>query len=163
MPTHFKFFRPGTLVDGDLELVLVKTTPADPVKGYSPGYAFKMRHPGGVRTMGLIRLRIDSAAKLRYPGHIGYEVRKRYRGHRYAARAACLILQLASKHGLTTVWLTVDPKNIASQKTCDIIGARYVETVRLPKTHEMYTQGARYRRRYRLETGGMHGPRQTAS
>jgi RimJ/RimL family protein N-acetyltransferase len=53
-------------------------------------------------------------------------------------------------HGLTAVWLTVDPQNIASQKTCGIIGARYVETVRIPKDHEMYRGGARYRRRCRL-------------
>ena len=35
----------------------------------------------------------------------------------------------------------------------DASGARYVETVRLPKDHEMYAQGARYRRRYRVDLG----------
>ena len=46
--------------------------------------------------------------------------------------------------------LTVDPKNIPSQKTCLAIGAKYVETVRIPRDHETYAEGARYRRRYRL-------------
>ena len=94
---------------------------------------------------------IGTTVKLRYAGHIGYEVLKEYRGHRYAARSCRLILPLASAHGLKAVWLTVDPKNIPSQKTCGIIRAAYVETVRIPKEQEMYQQGARYRRRYRLD------------
>ena len=101
--------------------------------------------------MGTIALRIGSARALRYPGHIGYNVKPRFRGHRYAARSCRLLLALARAHGLKAVWLTVDPKNIASQKTCEILGARWVETVRIPKGHEMYAQGARYRRRYRVD------------
>ena len=147
----FAFLNPGRLIDGDLELILVEKTPADPVKGYVPGYEFEMRHPGMPAILGVIRLRIGSAAKLRYPGHIGYEVNEKFRGHRYAARSCQLIAPFAQAHGLRTVWLTVDPKNIPSQRTCAIIGAKYVETVRIPKDHEMYAHGARYRRRYRLD------------
>jgi predicted acetyltransferase len=148
----FKFLQPGRLVDGDLELALVKTTPADPVKGYVPAYEFEMRRTGTTTAMGLIRLRIASAARLRCPGHIGYEVKKRFRGRRYAARSCRLILPLARAHGLKAVWLTVDPKNIPSQRTCEIIGAKHLETIRIPRDHEMYARGARYRRRYRLST-----------
>ncbi len=151
MKAPFKFIRPGKLHDGDLALVLVKTAPPDPVKGYSPGYEFEMRRPGRTQAMGSIRLRIDSARRLRFPGHIGYEVKKAFRGRRYAARSCRLLLPLARAHGLRAVWLTVDPKNIPSLKTCAIIGAKYVETVRIPKAHEMYAQGARFRRRYRLD------------
>jgi predicted acetyltransferase len=147
----FSFLRPGRLVDGDLELVLVHTVPADPVKRYVPGYEFEMRRPGKAVGMGLLRLRIGSALRLRYPGHIGYEVKRRFRGHRYAARSCRLVLSLARAHGLKALWLTVDPKNIASQRTCEILGAQWVETVRIPKTHEMYTKGARHRRRYRVD------------
>lgn len=150
----FSFLRPGRLIDGDLELVLVKKKPADPVKGYSPAYEFEMRHAKELTAMGTIRLRIDSALKLRYPGHIGYEVKKEFRGHRYAARSCKLIAPFARAHGLRAVWLTVDPKNVPSQRTCDIIGAKYVETVRIPTNHEMYAQGARFRRRYRLDVSG---------
>lgn len=138
------------LIDHELELVLVKTTPANPMKGYVPQYEFEMRQFGKTLKIGSIRLRIGSVAKLRYSGHIGYVVDKQFRGHRYAARSSQLILPIASAHGLKAVWLTVDPQNIPSQKTCEIIGAKYVETVRIPKNHEMYAQGARYRRRYRL-------------
>lgn len=152
MKKYFKFIRPGKLIDDDLELVLKSTTPADKAKGYSPAYEFEMRHPGKPQCMGVIRLRVDTAATLCYPGHIGYEVNKQFRGHRYAARSCQLLLALAYSHGLKYVWLTVDPKNIPSQKTCDIIGANYIKTVRLPSNHEMYEQGARYRRRYKLKT-----------
>jgi predicted acetyltransferase len=147
----FKFLRPGRLVDGDLELVLVKTTPADPVKRYDPGYEFQMRHPGGRQSMGFIRLRIGSAAAMRCCGHIGYEVKSRFRGHRYAARSCRLLEPLARAHGLKALWLTVDPRNIPSQRTCEIIGAQRVETIQIPKTHEMYAHGARHRRRYRVD------------
>ena len=149
--TPFKFLRPGRLMDGDLKLSLVRRVPADPVKRHVPGYEFEMRYPGKAVAMGSIRLRIGSALRVRYVGHIGYDVKRRFRGHRYAARSCRLLLPLARAHGLKAVWLTVDPKNIASQRTCEIIGAQCVGTVRIPKTHPMYAQGARYRRRYRVD------------
>ena len=146
----FRFKAPGRLVDGDLELVLTGRQPADPIKRRVPGYEFEMRRIGTTTRLGLIRLRIGSARALRYPGHIGYEVDEPHRGHRYAARSCRLLQPFALAHGLTAVWLTVDPENIASQQTCKLIGARYVETVRIPRDHEMYRSGARYRRRYCL-------------
>ena len=151
MKNKFIFINPGRLIDGDLELVLTKKTPADPVKRYVPSYAFEMRRLDKPAAIGTICLRIGSAVKLRYPGHIGYEVKKKFRGHRFAARSCRLTLPLARAHGLSAVWLTVDPKNVPSQRTCEIIGAKYVETVRIPKDHEMYAQGARFRRRYSLD------------
>jgi len=151
MKPSFKFLRPGRLVDGDLELVLVRMVPANPIKRYDPSYEFEMRHTRRKVVMGSIRLRIGSAHSLRYPGHIGYEVKRRFRGCRYAARSCRLLLPLACAHGLKALWLTVDPSNVPSQRTCEIFGARYVDTVRIPRQHEMYAQGARYRRRYRVD------------
>jgi predicted acetyltransferase len=148
---NFKFREPGRLVDGDLELVLTGRHPANPIKKYVPWYEFEMRRAGTAERLGLIRLRVGPARVLRFPGHIGYEVDQQYRGHRYAARSCRLLLPFAMAHGLSAVWLTVDPRNRASQRTCEIVGARYIETVRIPKDHEMYRQGARYRRRYRLD------------
>lgn len=147
---RFRFLEPGTLRDGDLELVLTRAVPANPLKRYVPEYWFEMRHPGNTTALGLIRLRIGSTRRLRYAGHLGYEVKPRFRGHRYAGRSCRLLLPLARAHGLGAVWLTVDPTNLASQRTCERIGATFIETVRIPKSHEMYALGARYRRRYRL-------------
>ena len=137
-------------MDGDLELVLTRKIPANPVKRYCPSYHFEMRHLGRKTVLGSIRLRVGSTLTLRYAGHIGYGVHRRYRGHRYAARSCRLLLPLARAHGLTAVWLTTDPKNIPTQKSCEIAGAKYVDTVRLPKTNEQYAQGDRYKRRYRV-------------
>jgi predicted acetyltransferase len=151
MEKKFKFIDPGKLIDGDLELVLTKKVPADQVKKYVPGYEFEIRRTGDSTAMGTIRLRIGSALKLRYAGHIGYEVKEEFRGHRYAARSCSMILPLARRHGLGAVWLTVDPKNIPSRKTCELIGAKYIKAIRLPKDHEMYSQHSKFRRRYRLD------------
>jgi predicted acetyltransferase len=151
MKRIFSFINPGRFVDGELDFILVKKMPSDPGKGHVPVYEFEMRQAGKVGAMRTIRLRIGSAVKLRCPGHIGYEVKERFRGHRYAARSCRLIFSLARAHGLKAVWLTVDPKNIASQRTCEIIGAKHVETIRIPKSHEMYARGARFRRRYRVD------------
>src|SRR5438094_401170 len=105
MKTAFRFLRPGRLVEGDLELVLVRRMPAKRVIGHVPAYEFELRHPSHTGKMGSIRLRIGSASALRCPGHIGYEVKPRYRGHRYAARSCRLLLPLARAHGLKAVWL----------------------------------------------------------
>lgn len=149
--TPLRFKAPGRLVDGDLELALIGRHPADPVKKHVPWYEFEMRRTGASIRVGLIRLRVGSARALCCAGQIGYEVDEPHRGHRYAARSCRLLLPLAAAHGMAAVWLTVDPTNFASQRTCELIDARYVETVRIPRNHEMYRQGARYRRRYRLD------------
>ena len=75
MKDEFTFLNPGKLIDGDLELVLVRTMQADPAKGYVP-QDFEMRHPGNMTSMGSIRLRIgpESNINLHYGGNIGYEV-----------------------------------------------------------------------------------------
>ncbi|MDP6635787.1 MAG: GNAT family N-acetyltransferase [Phycisphaerae bacterium] len=150
MSETFTFRKPGRLVDGDLSLVLTKKSPADPAKGHVPAYVFTMRQVGTRRRMGRISFRVGSARKLRYPGHIGYGVLKRYRGHRYAARACKLLFDLAADHGLKALWITCKPDNKASRRTLEVIGGRYVETVRIPKPHEMYRRDYRYVRRYRI-------------
>lgn len=147
----FRFQKPGLLRDGDLLLRLHKKTPAAPVKKYVPAYEFHMFRPGGKRVMGVLHLRIGSARVLRYPGHIGYKVGSRFRGHGLAARACRLILPLARAHGLKAVWLSVRPGNAASCKTCENLGAEYMGTVRLPAGHEMCRRCCTgHMRRYRL-------------
>lgn len=151
MKNEFQFIDPGRLTDNDLELVLTKQIPADPVAKRVPYYEFEMRQPGSLTAMGSIRLRIGPEDILYYAGNIGYEVKEEYRGKHYAARSSLLILPLARAYGLEAAWLTVNPHNTPSLKTCKIIGARYIETVRLPKSHEMYGKSDYYRRRFRRD------------
>ena len=149
--TVFTFLTPGRLVDGDLRLVLVKTIPANPAKKHVPCYEFEMRKVGGCGRIGWICSRVGSARRLRCPGHFGYRVNKPSRGRRYAARSCRLLLPLALAHGLKGLWITCDPKNMASRRSCELAGGKYIETVKVPKGHEMYALGARYRRRYRID------------
>jgi predicted acetyltransferase len=151
MTVSFAFMLPRRLVDDELELTLVRRVPADLIKRHGPSYEFEMRHRSKKVVMGSIRLRIGSARSVRYPGHIGFEVKPKFRGNRYAARSTSLLLPLASAHGLKAVWLTTDPQNVPSLKTLGFVGAQYVETVRVPPDHAMFLQGERYLRRYRVD------------
>ncbi|MGB2820851.1 MAG: GNAT family N-acetyltransferase [Phycisphaerae bacterium] len=147
----FTFLDPGELVDGDLRLVLKERVPADPAKGHVPAYAFDMILAGTSQRIGHVSLRVGNTRHLvRYAGHIGYGVDPEHRGHRYAARACRLILPLARRHGLNPLWITVTPDNIASKRTCEILGAELVETVELPEDTDMYARGERHKCRYRL-------------
>jgi predicted acetyltransferase len=148
----FEFHDPGELVDGDLELVLAGTYPGDPARGYVPAYRFKMRLAGHDEDAGSIELRVGNTRHLAmYAGHIGYAVEPRHRGHHCAARACRLLLPLARSHGLRTLWITCNPDNLASRRTCELAGAEYVETVDLPAENEMYRRGERQKCRYRLQ------------
>ena len=149
---EFEFLDPGELIDDDLQLVLVKKTPADPTKGFVPAYVFDMVLTGTSTKVGSLNLRIGEIDFLvRYAGHIGYEVAPVHRGHRYAARACELLKSLVRQHGLNTLWLTVIPDNVASRRTCEILGAEMVEIVDLPKDCDMYANGERQKCRYRLD------------
>ena len=110
-------------------------------------YEFAMRGPDAKQTIGIINLRFSYSAKLRYVGHIGYEVEPEI--PRAPLRRPQLSLAIA--HSLKKVWLTVDPKDIPSQKICEILGVNNLQTVRIPPSHEMYRLGARYRRRYLVD------------
>lgn len=146
------FFDPGPLYDGELELVLLATRQANVALGYSPSYEFEMRHAQSGEPMGGISLRIGEDDHLRlYAGHIGYGVLPEHRGHHYAARACRLLRPLALRHGLATLWITCDPDNWASRRTCELAGARFVEIVRVPPTDPLYALGQLWKCRYRLD------------
>ena len=86
-----------------------------------------------------------------YLGHIGYNVYPAARGRGYAARACKLIFPLARAHGYRELWVTCNPDNFASRRTCEQIGGVYVSTVRLPGDHPLAEKGEHYKCRYRVE------------
>ncbi len=148
----FTFLDPGRLVDGDLELVLVKKKTGNPEKELVPAYDFKMRLLGTEMKMGHINLRIGNIDKIvKYGGHIGYGVDPEYRGHRYAARSCRLLFPFAKRHGLNTLWITCNPGNLGSRKTCEIAGGKLIEIVDLPEDNDMYKKGDRKKCRYRFD------------
>lgn len=147
----FEFHEPGRLVDDDLELVLVERFPGDPSIGFVPAYKFEMVRVGQEEEVGEIHLRVGDTERLHlYFGHIGYKVLREHRGYRYAARSIRLLFPLMRSHGLETLWITCDPANIASRRTCELAGAELVEVVDLPEDTDLYQRGHRQGCRYRL-------------
>ena len=126
--------------------------------GRAPAYHFWMRlHSTPARSnppvpiAGGLNLRIGDSRDLRcYVGHVGYMVYRRARGYHFAERAVRLLLPLARRHGMGELWITTNPDNWPSRRTCERLGAELVEVVELPRTHDLYKRGEREKCRYRL-------------
>ena len=132
--------------------------PGDPDVGRSPAHHFWMRRrnagrqPGALPLVGAIALRVGHAPDLeRIAGHVGYHVYPFARGQRYAERACRLLLPLARRHALSPLWITCNPDNLPSRRTCERLGGTLVETVPIPDTHALYARGEREKCRYRIE------------
>ena len=151
----FTFLDAGKLVDEDFELVLTRNYPGSPRAGYVPAYRFRMAYVGQDEEVGRIELRIGNTHHIvTHAGHIRYRVNPEHRGHGHAARACRLLLPLARRHNLKTLWITCNPDNIASRRTCELAGAIFVEIVDLPESTDMYQRGERRKCRYRLDLWG---------
>jgi tagatose 1,6-diphosphate aldolase len=136
--------------------------PADRATGRVPQYHFWMRirhdvppaHPAGLPPVALaggIGLRIGTNDKIElYYGHFGYHVYPPARGRRYAERSVRLLLPLARRHGLKVLWITCNPDNYASRRTCERLGARIESIVAVPDDDPLYARGEREKCRYRL-------------
>jgi tagatose 1,6-diphosphate aldolase len=140
------------LIDDDLKLVLVEKFEGDAGLSLVPSYKFKMTRTADGQEMGRIDLRIGNTIPIvMYAGHIGYGVFPDYRGHHYAAMAVKLLLPLARKHDLNPLWITCNPDNFASRRTCEIAGGQMIEIVDLPEDNEMYQRGEHQKCRYRID------------
>lgn len=161
-----KFYDPGELIDGELELTLHRTYAGNRALGLAPAYAFQMRRRTDTDSkkshaathIGDIDLRVSNDDYIvMYAGHIGYGVERAFRGHHYAARACRLLLPLAKAHGLHPLWITCNPDNLASRKTCELAGATLAEIVTLPRNTDLYRRGEREKCRYRIDLAAHAG------
>jgi tagatose 1,6-diphosphate aldolase len=140
------------LIDGDLQLVLVEREPYNPVTGWVPTYRFEMR--SARKLAGGISLRIANTPRIVfYLGHIGYGVEPDFRGRHFAARGCRLLLPLAHAHGLSPLWITCNPDNLASRRTCELAGAALIDVVDVPRDDPLYLRGETQKCRYRLVVG----------
>jgi tagatose 1,6-diphosphate aldolase len=101
---------------------------------------------------GGIGLRIGNTRDIElYLGHIGYNVQPFARGNHYAERACRLLKPLALSHGVRPIWITCNPDNIPSRRTCERLGCVLVETLPLPPEHALRLRGDREKLRFRWD------------
>jgi tagatose 1,6-diphosphate aldolase len=132
--------------------------PPDARRGYVPQYHFWMRVRDSVIQdkppvviAGGIGLRVGTTPAIEmYYGHIGYNVYPPARGRHFAERACRLLLPLARSHGLDVLWITCNPDNLASRRTCERLGMTLVDIVSVPPSEPLYARGDREKCRYRL-------------
>ena len=130
------FFNTDDLYDDEIRLVLYRTAEADPVRKWVPAYHFHIYDLKG-NPMGVCDLRIGYCENLYYGGHIGYLIDELYRGHHYAAKACRLLFKLAKKHGMDHLYITCDPDNLPSRKTCEHLHGELLEIATLPENNDM--------------------------
>ena len=114
-----------------------------------PAYHFSICLPDGTEA-GTCDLRVGHNQSVYYGGNIGYTVLPEHRGHRYAGKACLLLFQLAKRHGLDYLYITCDPENTASRKTCEWAGGALEKIVDLPPDNDMYLEGERQKCIYRF-------------
>ena len=144
------FFDTSNLRSEEIFLRLNKKAEADPEKGWSPYYDFAICLPDGTEA-GYINLRLGYNERLYFGGHIGYAVNEPHRGHHYAGKACLLLFDLARTHGMEYLYITCNPENIASRKTCESVGGVLEAVVDLPPDNDMYLAGERQKCVYRVE------------
>jgi tagatose 1,6-diphosphate aldolase len=136
--------------------------PGNPARQWLPTYHFWMRSTLPPRARwgrishelaiaGGIGLRIGASPDIElYTGNIGYHVYPPFRGRHYAERACRLVLPLARAHGMQQLWITCNPDNTPSRRTCQRLGAELVETVPIPPEHPFFARVERYKCRFRV-------------
>lgn len=140
---------PGVLDDGVVRLELLAF--AQHSIHFVPAYHFQMVDSRSGDVAGKINLRLGWNENLLYlAGHVGYAVTKAYRGRGFAARSLELLKPLAARHGYMELWITCNPENFASRRSCEKAGAMYVDLMNVPEGTRLYEKGIRQKCRYRL-------------
>lgn len=137
--------------DAPIRLQFDKATPADKPRGRAPAEHYRVIENKSGSEAGTIRLRLSNDDDTRlYAGHIGYGIHEEHRGHHYAAYACLELKPIALERGFQELWITCNPDNWPSRRTCERIGAEFVEIADLPEDNDMYvTKGERQKCRYR--------------
>ena len=144
------FHDTSNLKTNEITLKLDKTTDADIEKNFVPAYYFKICRSSDETEVGHCDFRVGHNKRLYYGGNIGYEIYEPYRGNYYAAKACLLLFDLARKHGMDYLYITCNPDNYASRKTCEYAGGILEATIDLPMDNDMYLRGEKQKCIYRF-------------
>ena len=141
----------GNVVLQDLELALEFIEVAEHAVHKVPTHFFRMLHTESREELGHINLRVGSGPHIElYAGHVGYAVDPVHRRNRYASRALRLLIPVARELQINSLWITCDPENIGSRRTCERAGAEFVEIVDVPVNCVIRQSGHSRKCRYRL-------------
>lgn len=152
MITDLQQFDPASVCDRELALQFLRFE--DHPVHKAPTYYFRMIHAETGEELGGINLRCSSIPHIeRYAGHIGFAVHEPHRGHRYAARSVALLISVAKRLKFESLWITCDPENIASRRSLEIAGAKFVEIVDVPADCVISKAGHPRKCRYRIDVG----------
>lgn len=124
------------LEDEEIKLVVNRLDEGNSEINWMPAYHFHICDLRG-NIMGACVLRIGYTDRLYYGGHIGYSVNEEYRGHHYAAKACKLLFSLAQRHEMSYLYITCNPDNLASRKTCEYLQGDFLGVVELPEDNDM--------------------------
>jgi tagatose 1,6-diphosphate aldolase len=143
--------RPSALIDGDLRLVLVRRQIGE-IDDVALTYIFDMYLTECNLPVGRLDLRIGHHRFLtHYAGHIGFSVRAEFRGRHLAARSCRLVFGLAKHNGVDPLWITCNPDNLASRRSCELAGGQLIEIVEVPTNCSIYSPKDRLKCRYRFD------------
>ena len=131
-----QFLNTEFLQDGEIKLVTDRLSEGNPERNWVPAYHFHICDLQG-SIMGACDLRIGYTEGLYYGGHIGYCISEEYQGHHYAAKACKLLFSLARMHGMSYLYITCNPDNLASRKTCEYLQGEFLGVVELPEDNDM--------------------------
>jgi len=130
---------PQPLADDVIELRLIRILGPDDAAqrppemrfiAAAPEYRFAIHLRDDGQRVGRIHLRItDDPVITRAIGHSGYEVDQAHRQRGYATRALRLIRELACQHGVSPLWILIEPDNLPSRKAVERVGFELVDIV----------------------------------
>jgi hypothetical protein len=138
---------PDGLTFEDVSLFYVGVMPGDEARGLVPYYHHRILVDAA--DVGHINFKVGDSDHVRlYAGHIGFHVKPVYRGHGFAGKACRALVPLVSRH-YQDVILTADPDNLASVRTIEGLGARFLDEVPVPLDDPQHSSGSLTKRRYR--------------
>lgn len=134
------FFDTENLKTDEIFLNLDKTVDGNPAKKWVPAYYFKINRVSDGKEVGHCDLRVGNTERLFFGGNIAYTVYEKYRGNHYAGKACLLLLMLARTHNMKYLYITCNPDNYASRKTCEYAGGKLMAIIDLPTDNDMFLE-----------------------
>lgn len=138
------------IIAGDrIDLKLLEKNKSIPSKGWSAEYKFQIQLHGKQQSIGHINLRLENTEEvMNYIGHIGYGIDKEFRGNKFSVKACHLLKRVMKDHGMKKVIITCNPDNYPSRNTCELLGSKLLEVVKVPKDLDCYSPKEAQKCRY---------------